>query len=71
LLIIGTSPDSHMKIALAEPKNCFPVVMLIEKPLCKPSLEGLREVEKLATQKGVQVCVSYNHTTTENTVFTE
>lgn len=47
LIIVGTPPDTHLKVALQQLRDCSPRVMLIEKPLCTPSLEG---ADELATQ---------------------
>lgn len=67
LVIIGTPPDTHIKIALSVLESNTPKALLIEKPLCTPSLEGCQELLKNATSKGVFVGVGYNHTLTENT----
>jgi len=71
VVIIGTPPDTHISIAINELKNSSPKVMLIEKPLSTPELENLNELEELAKSKGTKLCVSYNHTTTANTLFAE
>ena len=59
-VIIGTPPDSHLKLALKaldfEPKG-----ILIEKPLCTPSLEGLSELKNALNQSSTKVYVGYNH----------
>lgn len=71
VVIIGTPPDTHIAIAVEELKNSSPKVMLIEKPLSTPELENLNELEEIAKSKGTKLCVSYNHTTTQNTIFAE
>ena len=67
LVIIGTPPDSHINLAISILKRNPPRVLLIEKPLCTPSLEGAREFFELAGSTGTFVCVGYNHTMTDNT----
>ena len=64
--IIGTPPDSHMGLAKTILQNRPPKVLLIEKPLCKPSLEGAQEIVELKNSTGTFVAVGYNHTLTEN-----
>lgn len=67
LVIIGTPPDSHFSIATELLKTRPPKVLLIEKPLCAPSLQGAQEVVAMAEKTGTFVCVGYNHTLTTNT----
>ena len=66
LAIIGTPPDTHMNLAKAVMQTRPPRVMLIEKPLCTPSLEGAQEIVDLQSSTGTFVAVGYNHTLTEN-----
>ena len=66
LVIIGTPPDSHMALAFKVMKTSEPKVILIEKPLCTPSLDGCDELLDLAESTGITVLVGYNHTLTEN-----
>lgn len=67
LVIIGTPPDLHMKIAAEVLQAHPPRVMLIEKPLCTPDLGGYEEVASLAKQTGTIVLTGYNHVMAENT----
>lgn len=67
LVIIGTPPDTHLKIALHVLENESPDVLLIEKPLCTPTLELCNELFKKAEEKGIFVGVCYNHVLTQNT----
>lgn len=67
VVIIGTPPDSHIKLVLDILKEEPPKVLLIEKPLCTPSLEGCNELWSLAKSCGTFVMVGYNHTLTQNT----
>lgn len=71
LAIIGTPPDSHLEIARSLLHNRPPKILLIEKPVCTPSLEGAQEVSDMAKAAGTFACVGYNHTLTANTVFAE
>lgn len=67
LVIIGTPPHTHIKIALDVIKNNPPRVLLVEKPMLTPDLKGAQELYDLAKEKGVVVTVGYNHTLTKNT----
>ncbi|MGD9338776.1 MAG: Gfo/Idh/MocA family oxidoreductase [Syntrophobacterales bacterium] len=67
VVIIGTPPDSHLNLARKVLQTRPPKVLLIEKPLCTPSLEGAQEVVELQKASGTFVAVGYNHTLTENT----
>lgn len=71
LVIIGTPPDIHMKIALQVLENESPKALLIEKPLCTPSLEDCDKLVKIAEEKGVFIGVAYNHSTAKNTKIAE
>jgi predicted dehydrogenase len=66
VVIIGTPPDTHVSLATQVLKNNPPKVLLIEKPLCTPSLEGVQEIVDLQKVTGSFVAVGYNHTLTEN-----
>jgi len=68
LVIIGTPPDTHLKLALDILKNESPKVILIEKPLCKPNLEYCKELLVLASSSMTSVLVGYNHILTQNTI---
>jgi predicted dehydrogenase len=67
IVIIGTPPDSHIPLALAEIRNSSPRIVLIEKPLCPPDLEPCTELVELAAEHNVRVLVGYNHRMTEHT----
>ncbi|MBW2144363.1 MAG: Gfo/Idh/MocA family oxidoreductase [Deltaproteobacteria bacterium] len=64
---IGTPPDTHVSLAARVLENNPPKVLLIEKPLCTPSLEGIQRIVDLQRATGSFVAVGYNHTLTENT----
>lgn len=73
LVIVGTPPDSHVELALSELENSAgkPSVVLVEKPLCGPSLDRCDELWDKARDSGVTVCVGYNHVVTHNSVQAE
>lgn len=71
LVIIGTPPDIHIDLALRVLREESPRVILIEKPLCGPSLKGCDDLLKLANDKGTFVMVGYNHILTQNTLMAE
>lgn len=71
LVIIGTPPDTHIKVALDILEKDPPRCMLIEKPLATPSLEGCEDLINLVKSLPTQVVVGYNHTLTKNTQIAE
>jgi predicted dehydrogenase len=66
LVIVGTPPDTHLQLAKSIMETKPPRVLMIEKPLCTPSLEGAQEIVDLQNATGTFVAVGYNHTLTEN-----
>jgi predicted dehydrogenase len=71
IVIIGTPPDSHMGLAKTILQSKPPRALLIEKPLCTPSLEGAQEIVDLKTAAETFVAVGYNHTLTPNSARAE
>lgn len=61
LIIIGTPPDSHLKLAL-EAIAEKPAGVLIEKPLAGPPEDGVWTLAEYAKKNGVRVFVGYDHT---------
>jgi predicted dehydrogenase len=60
MIFIGTPPHFHIPLALeALAEN--PKVILIEKPVCGPDLEGANELYDRAKHKGVEIFVGYDH----------
>jgi len=59
-VIIGTPPDSHLKLAM-KALELKPKGILIEKPLCTPSLDGLRELKKEIKKYPTKIYIGYNH----------
>jgi predicted dehydrogenase len=60
LIIIGTPPDSHMRLARQAVKE-RPAAILVEKPLCTPDLNGAQELLDEASAAGVHVFTGYDH----------
>ena len=59
-IFVGTPPDSHMQLArLAVKENAK--VILIEKPLCTPDLNGAQELLNEANASNCMVFVGYDH----------
>lgn len=67
LVIIGTPPEFHNEYAINILKEEEPRVLLIEKPLCEPSLEKAQELFELSEQSNTNVLVGYNHVLAEST----
>jgi predicted dehydrogenase len=67
IVVIGAPPDIHINLALEVLRDFPPNALLIEKPLCLPSLSGCQELLALAESTGTFVAVGYNHTLTKNT----
>tara|TARA_B100002019_G_C21232057_1_gene580590 strand:+ start:95 stop:1156 length:1062 start_codon:yes stop_codon:yes gene_type:complete len=60
LIIIGTPPDSHISLAL-KALDYQPKAILIEKPLCPPSKEGLEVLIDKSHISETKFFVGYNH----------
>jgi predicted dehydrogenase len=60
LIFIGTPPDVHLDVALAAFKE-EPRAVLIEKPLCTPSLDQAHELYEAAKKAHLKVFVGYDH----------
>lgn len=69
LVIVGTPPDTHMTIALAQLEQAPPKVLFVEKPLSRPDLGGCAELQRTADETGTFVGVGFNHTLTRNTTI--
>ncbi|MHA1370875.1 MAG: Gfo/Idh/MocA family protein [Promethearchaeota archaeon] len=67
LTVIGTPPDTHMEIALNEILRAEPKVMLIEKPLCTPDLNGYQALLTASMNQKTKILTGYNHVLTKNT----
>ena len=60
MIIVGTPPDSHIPLALAALDE-EPQVILIEKPICTPHLDGADELLRKARAKNCRLFVGYDH----------
>ena len=69
VLIIGTPPNTHVKVALEQLKLTIPKIILIEKPISHPDLSMIEELESEATQGNIRILVGYNHRLTKNTLI--
>lgn len=67
VVFVGTPPDTHLPIALGQLAAAPPRVLLVEKPLCPPDLQGCVALREAAQAASTFVCVGYNHTLTRNT----
>jgi predicted dehydrogenase len=68
-VIVGTPPDSHVKVAGEELKSPHsPRVLMIEKPACCPDLSECDELSALDAGSETRVLVGYNHRLTPHTV---
>jgi predicted dehydrogenase len=68
LVIVGTPPDSHLKIAFDVLQNRPPRILCVEKPFCTPDLSECDRFTALTAEKGTLVLTGYNHTLVPATV---
>jgi len=66
-IIIGTPPDSHMELARSAVKEGAKVV-LVEKPLCAPDLQGAQELFDEAKAANCTVFVGYDHAISKSAI---
>jgi len=67
LIIIGTPPDTH-SILIEEALSAFhPKILMVEKPLCSPTLDDISRLTELIQNTDTQCLVGYNHNLTEVT----
>lgn len=71
IVFVGTPPDSHMAVAMEVLDRRPPRVLVIEKPLCGPHLEGCQTLLERCEQAGVFAAVGYNHALGRNTQAAE
>lgn len=71
LVIIGTPPEVHNSLALDILSSGSPRAVLIEKPLCGPSLQGAQALFEASRTSGCFVAVGYNHALARNTFLAE
>jgi len=60
LICVGTPPDVHLEVALDAIKEA-PRAILIEKPLCTPSLRHAQEFYQAANDTPIKAFVGYDH----------
>lgn len=60
IIAVGTPPDVHLKLTMSA-INEAPKVVLIEKPLCAPDMEGSGDLLNHASSHKVKLLVGYNH----------
>jgi predicted dehydrogenase len=60
LIVVGTPPDSHLLLALAALEE-KPKAILVEKPLCPPSLDQAQALRTMVTESGTLGFVGYDH----------
>ena len=60
LIIIGTSPENHVKLAL-DALSEKPKAILVEKPFCTPDLVEAEEFYRKASKSAIKVFVGYDH----------
>ena len=71
LAIVGTPPATHLQIATNLLASTRLRVMLIEKPLCTPNLDGLQQLMTALDANPCKVLLGYNHIFTKNTARAE
>ena len=67
IVIVGTPPATHLKVATAELETTRPGVMLIEKPLAHPSSADIAAFIDTSQQSDTRVLVGYNQRLKPNT----
>lgn len=67
IVIVGTPPATHLKVATAELETTRPGVILIEKPLAHPSSSDIEAFLAAAERSSTRVLVGYNQRLKPNT----
>lgn len=70
-VFVGTPPDSHIALAREAIRLHRPRVVVIEKPVCDPSLKGCDDLIIEAQSAGTFVGVGYNHVLTPQTHYAQ
>ena len=60
LIFIGTPPESHLPLALQSMRE-NPKAVLVEKPLCPPTLDQAQELYTMSRASATKVFVGYDH----------
>jgi predicted dehydrogenase len=66
MILIGTPPDSHMKLAISAVEEGAKTI-LVEKPACTPDLSDAQKFYEMAKEKGLNVFVGYDHVVSKAT----
>ena len=61
LIVIGTPPSSHYKIAKKQVKKKLCSILHIEKPLTVPSEKIVKSFERLSAKSNIKFICGYNH----------
>ena len=67
IVIVGTPPATHLKVATVELETTRPDVILIEKPLAHPSTADIEAFLAAAEKSRTRVLVGYNQRLKSNT----
>lgn len=67
IVIVGTPPATHLKVATDELERARPGVILIEKPLAHPSATDIEAFIQAAQKSSTRVLVGYNQRLKPNT----
>lgn len=67
IVIVGTPPATHLRVATAELATTHPGVMLIEKPLSHPSSADIEAFIAVTKKSTTRVLVGYNQRLKPNT----
>ncbi len=67
IVIVGTPPATHLKVATVELETTRPGVILIEKPLAHPSSADIEAFLAAAEKSSTRVLVGYNQRLKPNT----
>ena len=61
VVIVGTPPDTHIALATMAITEFSPKLVLIEKPLCPPGMDGVDEFLRIVKESKVRCLVGFNH----------
>ena len=60
MIFIGTPPDSHVPLALKALEES-PRLLLVEKPFCPPSMDGVDKLVEKSTENNIPIYVGFDH----------
>jgi len=67
IVIVGTPPATHLRVAMAELEGGSPDILLIEKPLCHPDESEMDSFLDAAARFDTRILVGYNQRLKPNT----